>query len=141
MFLGPLLVRNYFVFEMCLGPLLIRTYFLFRSKVMVLKIQVRERQQFQCTQPEYGCIGQFSNNHIHFSSETSWRTFRGSWGVAISQMRLDLTWRICSFPHSAMVFSRRSSQAKSGDQRETIYEAWKSPSSILSITWKTNNGI
>ena len=42
-----------------------------RAKVMIFKIQVGERQEFQCTQPEYGCIGQFSNNHIHFSSDVS----------------------------------------------------------------------
>ena len=47
------------------------TYIFFhrsRAKVMIFKIQVGERQEFQCTQPEYGCIGQFSNNHIHFYS-------------------------------------------------------------------------
>ena len=33
---------------------------------MIFKIQFGERQEFQCTQPEYGCIGQFSNNNIHF---------------------------------------------------------------------------
>ena len=42
-----------------------------RAKVMIFKIQVGERHEFPCTQPEYGCIGHFSNNHIHFSSYVS----------------------------------------------------------------------